>query len=83
MNRVDAYWTFVESRRVGLISFIGEGGLEAVKEVESETMKCFEESVVVTAFEWCEKNKMDLRFVYEFSAKPPVGRILKAWIYIV
>ncbi len=67
MNRVDAYWTFVESRRVGLISFIGEGGLEAVKEIESETMKCFEKRVVVTAFEWCVKNKMDLRFVYEFT----------------
>ncbi len=66
MNRVDAYWTFVESRRVGLISFIGEGGLEAVKEVKRDTMKCFEKIVVTAACDWCENNKIDLRFVYEF-----------------
>ncbi len=67
MNRISAYWTFIETRRVGLISFVGENGLEAVKEIESDTVKCFEEIVVKTALNWCEKNKMDLWFVYEFT----------------
>ncbi|GEM_PF-5229740 len=45
MNRISAYWTFIETRGVGLISFVGENGLEAVKEIESDTVTRFEEIV--------------------------------------